>query len=125
LVIAAVSLLATAATACAEGAWVLWSRIEDLSSSRGAWFDWSNGGGEAYPTYSRCWAKIYEYTGVAEAGSLADWSNWMRGEAQYSTRKDRFVTSVGSVLAVPERPLAATEWRCIPDTLDPRGPKGK
>jgi hypothetical protein len=121
----ALFLLTSAATAYAEGAWVLWTRMEDTSSHNDKWKDWSNGGGEAYPTYSRCWAKIYQYTGVAEAGSLADWYNWMRGLAQYSKRKDTLVTTVGSVLVVPPRPLWATEWRCIPDTIDPRGPKAK
>ena len=117
-------LLAWAATANAEGAWVLWSRTEDTSSSRDAWNDWSNGGGEAYPTYSQCWAKVYQVTGVAEPGSLADWYNWIRGLAQYRKTKDTLITSVGSVLVVPPRPLWATEWRCVPDTLDLRGPKG-
>ena len=48
----ALSLLASAATAYAEGAWVLWTRMEDVSSRNDKWKDWSNGGGEAYPTYA-------------------------------------------------------------------------
>ena len=113
-------LLVCTTSACAEGAWVLWSRIQDVSHVD-KWEDWTSGG-SAFPTYSKCWAKIRQYTGVAEEGSLADWYDWVRGLGRYSKRRD-IIASESGVLLVPPRPLWATEWRCLPDTMDPRGPK--
>jgi hypothetical protein len=42
------------------------------------WPEWSSRS-SAYPTYSKCWAKIHAYTGISEEGSLVDWLDWMRG----------------------------------------------
>jgi hypothetical protein len=113
-------LLVSAATASAECAWVLWSRIQDVSH-RDRWDDWTSGG-SAYPTYSQCWAKIRQITGLAEEGSLADWYDWTRGLGRYSKRGDIIATaSGGALIGAP----FASEWRCLPDTVDPRGPKGK
>jgi hypothetical protein len=110
-------LLALATSASAEGAWVLWSRIQDMSH-RDKWGDWTSGG-SAFPTYSKCWAKIRQYTGVAEDGSLADWFDWVRGMGRYSKRGDTIATESGVLVGPP----FASEWRCLPDTTDPRGPR--
>ena len=112
-------LLAFATSASAEGAWVLWSRIQDVNR-RDKWEDWTSGG-SAFPTYSKCWAKIRQYTGVAEEGSLADWYDWVRGLGRYSKRGDIIATESGVLLV--GAPFAS-EWRCLPDSVDPRGPKG-
>lgn len=116
----ALSLLTSAATAHAESAWILWSRIQDVSQ-RDKWEDWTNGG-SAFPTYSKCWARIHQYTGVAEEGSAADWYDWVRGVGRYSKRGDIVATESGVLMVTAK---SASEWRCLPDTVDPRGPKGK
>jgi hypothetical protein len=103
-----------------ERAWVLWNRTQN-ASHRERWEDWTSGG-NTFTTFSRCWAKIREHTDVAEEGSLADWYQWARGLGRYTKRRDIVATESG--VLVMRSPLAS-EWRCFPDTVDPRGPKGK
>jgi hypothetical protein len=123
-------MLALATSASAECAWVLWSRINLARSD--TWSEWSSGD-SAYPTYSKCWAKIHTYTGISEEGSLVDWVDWMRGLGRYEMRRKHFLhlnehelytaaTESGALSFVGK---TGTEWRCLPDTVDPRGPKGK
>src|SRR5215831_9236253 len=68
-------------------------------------------------------------------GSLGDWLAWLRSTGQYDPKQrkldlfhmgplDAFVhRDASSTMTITQ--LAFTEWRCLPDTLDPRGPKGK
>ncbi len=100
--------------------WVLWSRLQD-ASHREKWGDWTRSG-NAFSTFSECWAKIRQDTGVAEVGSLTDWYQWARGLGRYTKRRDIVATESG--VWVMRAPLSS-EWRCLPDTVDPRGPKGK
>ncbi len=123
LLIALLLLVVGTGTAFAESAWVLWSRIADTTQDD-RWLDWTHGG-SAFPTYSKCWAKIREYTGVAEEGSLADWYDWVRGTSRYNKRGGIFATESGVLMVNPLNSRIASEWRCLPDTVDPRGPKGK
>jgi hypothetical protein len=116
-------LLTSAATASAEGAWVLWSRIGDLSKDD-RWLDWSNGG-SAFTTYDKCRATIRQYTGVPEANSLADWFDWVRGTGRHNKQGGVYATESGVLLVDLRNPRIASEWRCLPDTVDPRGVKGK
>jgi hypothetical protein len=103
-----------------ERAWVLWNRTQD-ASHRERWEDWTSGG-NAFTTFSQCWAKIREHTDVAEEGSLADWYQWARGLGRYTKRRDLVAAESG--VLVMRSPLAS-EWRCFPHTVDPRGLKGK
>jgi hypothetical protein len=68
---------------------------------------------------------VRQYTGVAEAGSFADWYEWARGIGPYNKQSGIFVTEAGVLLVNPRNPRMASEWRCLPDTIDPRGPKAK
>jgi hypothetical protein len=98
------------------------------------WSEWTSGSG-AYQTYSKCWAKIHAYTRIPEEGSMADWLDWMRGAGRYDAEmrtKDLFhlkenevyinATEFGA-LALTGR--NGTEWRCLPEAMDPRGPKAR
>ena len=116
-------LLTSAATAYAESACVLWSRVADVSKDD-RWLDWTSGG-SAFPTYDKCREQIRRYTGVPEENSLADWSDWARGTGRYNKHGGVYVTESGVLLVSPQNPRVASEWRCLPDTMDPRGPKGK
>jgi hypothetical protein len=120
-VIAALFLLAWAATSHAESAWILWSRIADLTKDD-QWLDWTSGG-SAFPTYDKCREKIREYTHVPEENSLADWFDWARGTGRYNKNGGVYITESGVLLVSPQNPRIASEWRCLPDTMDPRGPK--
>jgi hypothetical protein len=117
-------LLTPAVAASAEGAWVLWSRNADVSQDD-RWSDWTNDG-NAFPTYAKCRKKLRQYTGVPEASSLADWFEWVRGTGQYDKHGGAVIIASG-VLVVDPAPGSriASEWRCLPDTVDPRGAKGK
>ena len=114
-------LLLVAGEARAECAWVLWTRLE-TSAERS---DWTSGG-SVYPTYSNCWARIHQVTGIAEDGTLADWYDWMRRLGRY---RERAAGSVGAFESEGEvivmTASSATRWKCLPETMDPRGPKGK
>jgi hypothetical protein len=110
-----------ATSASAECAWVLWTRMEFKDSTRP---DWASGGG-AYPTYSKCWDEIHRFTGIAAKGSLGDWSDWIYGLGRY--RKYPIKLSTGDIRATPTEFGAIvqtgeifTQWKCLPDTMDPR-----
>ena len=103
-----------------DSTWVLWRRLQN-ASHREKWGDWTRSG-SAFSTFSKCWAKIHRDTGVAEVGSLADWYQWARGLGRYSKRHDIVATESG--IWVMTAPISS-EWRCLPDTVDPQGPKGK
>lgn len=100
-------------------AWVLWSRIQD-ATHRDRWEDWTRSG-SALPTFSQCWAKIHQHTGIAEEGSWADWYQWARGLGRYTKQRNVVATESGVWVMGP----LSSEWRCLPDAVDPREQKGK
>jgi hypothetical protein len=91
----AFSLLASAATAHADCAWVLWSQL-GLKNEPSVWLV-----NRAYDSSTECKAAAVELIRLAAA----------RGET----------VDAGSVLT-PKGFLVPT---CLPDTVDPRGPKGR
>ena|SRR6266446_2905180 len=93
----ALSLLASAATAYAECAWVLWDQINMQS--------WTPSGG--FPDEGQCRARlekeldssVSQYPGSRRVGDAAD-----------------LETASGKLFV---------KFICLPDTVDPRGPKAK
>ena len=125
--------LAGATSASAACAWVLWSRFS-TADQRPMDAEWTigGGGGEVYPTYADCGARIALLTGLARHGSLADWLQWLRSTGPYDSKRTPALDKdfVGSYWvpgggAVSLAPKFLNEWKCLPDTVDPRGPKGK
>jgi hypothetical protein len=94
--IVVLSVLTSAATAYAECAWVLWVQLVGLSEL---------GPMDAYPTKQDC-------------------------ETAMSRERERLNRHVDSMLDSPRSEAAIKmreRWRyqCLPDTVDPRGPKSK
>jgi hypothetical protein len=99
----ALCLLTSAATAYAECAWVLWSEIIRGTGKAKIGYELS----AAYTTQKECDAML------------------QRTAAAF---KKKYAAS--SVIAQPnevliEDPLSQMRYFCLPDTVDPRGPKGK
>ena len=97
-------MLASAATAYAECAWVLW---EQYSTSTGDW-PWKMY--TAYPTVTACTKAIDQHEAEARRGiPFLDITRRVPTDVFVMERKGDWGRS----------------WRCLPDTVDPRGPKGK
>jgi hypothetical protein len=79
-------LLAFAASASAEYAWVLW---------------WAHGSGAA--------------------GSHLDWEP----QSAYTSMEECKENLASSIRLDKDMKLGQKSYRCLPDTVDPRGPKGK
>jgi hypothetical protein len=112
--ITALCVLTSAATASAECAWVLWYRVTEYRDGEAteAPFD----AGEAHPTLAAC------------QGVLQDrLTEWALVEA---TNPDHKTTTRPTFVLVQDknslsRRRESHAYRCLPDTVDPRGVKGK
>ena len=94
--------LASAATAYAECAWVMWVRASPMDVTGtivGAWTQWV--------TFSAA-------TGAGGCDGL---------EPRDDAKMKAAFEATGLVLKGSQR--ANIKWQCLPDTVDPRGPKGK
>ena len=117
LLVVAFSLLASAATAYAECACVLWSAAIDIDAKTTA-ENWTLQ--KAYTAQSICveQAKIVRddrLSGLAKTGSVE--KAWTFEEGFGVLMKPRENESAGKSMSV--------RFICLPDTVDPRGPKGK
>src|SRR5712691_6743458 len=103
--LAAFCLLTSAATTYAECAWVLW-----MSTTIPALPDQGPGIVTAYPTMQEC-----------EAALAIEFLRQKReGWEVYSVQPRTVVASKGK-----GEKIIATHYTCLPDTVDPRGPKGR
>ena len=107
----AFSLLASAATAYAECAWVLW-----VSTSAG----WNFQEAETTPsgavrTQRECERVLSQV--VTKQGSLPNHTANPEGGVVFTWHGKPPRPS-------NEAPMLVQTWQCLPDTVDPRGPKG-
>ena len=95
------SLLTSAATASAECAWVMWIRASPVVKGTivGAWTPWIT------------------YGATTEDGGCESL------EPRDGTKRKRAFEATGLVLKSGQ--AANLVWQCLPDTVDPRGVKGR
>jgi|RhiMetdeSRZDD1v2_1073273.scaffolds.fasta_scaffold36300_4 hypothetical protein len=104
--IVALSLVASAATAYADCAWVLWATLA-RSVNGGAYQP------EA-PTLLTAYTKATDCTAWLDRTQL-------QGDQRFvPATMDRYITEKGT-----DTLITHVKWQCLPDTIDPRGPKGK
>ena len=102
--------LMPAATAFAECAWVMWKQPTTLKGGDGQWDIWA-----AYPTVSACTQALDSREADARKGiPFTDVSKRAPTELLLMFRKHESGIFTEGIT-----------WQCFPDTVDPRGPKGK
>src|SRR6266851_3303316 len=104
-------LLVAATSALAECAWVLWS--QPYSPHPGAWVLQT-----AYPTIAACTQDLDQREKNARESK---WSIDRRAATDLFILYTRGCTK----LDIRDGTTGGTTWQCLPDTVDPRGPKGK
>jgi hypothetical protein len=120
--IVVLSLLASAATASAECAWVLWLKVSRSSSagSAGPIIRVGYSAESSYPTHPDCRAaaprmmKFY-YDMNAKNSAISD--------LKYKPGQTHLIYIDGLRSPAPE--IVSYTLECWPDAVDPRGPKGK
>jgi hypothetical protein len=106
-------LLAVAASASADCAWVLWSQTHDPKA--GAWVLQT-----AYPNINECTKAIDQREKAGrKATYVAEDGRKIQGTIDRRAPTDLFL------LYGRDASNGGVAWQCFPDTLDPRGPKGK
>lgn len=121
--IAAALIASTAATASAECAWVKWNRME-LDKQR---LDWA--AGPVFPSYAACRAAIGQTVYLDEPGSVRDWWLWLTRSGPYDPKRPAPYSKefVGAIWtddgAVSQSANSFAEFRCLPETMDPREAK--
>jgi hypothetical protein len=105
-------LLASAATACAECAWMFWQQDETVALFGGGSSKWATP--IAYADRAGCVAVIDRYVKA-----------WEEGRSPTQT-VDRMPSGTAAEFRTQRGPdfWAVVRRYCLPDTVDPRGPKG-
>jgi hypothetical protein len=105
-----ICLFASAATAAAECAWVLWAY--SVSSVREAWSPDS-----AAQSQNACQAKIAEY--------IENWRTHKEKGHLEETEVLKVQTTSVTYRLKKNGHEVFLRYTCLPDTVDPRGPKGR
>jgi hypothetical protein len=103
-----VLLLASFGTVSAECAWVLWSALNIPSTPGLVDADWRID--TAYPSMQECDAALAKEFVRLKGEGL---------ETHYTKARTVFASKGMG------QEITTTHYRCLPDTLDPRGPRGK
>jgi hypothetical protein len=109
--IAALCMLASAATAYAECAWMLWQQEETISLGGGS-NQWATP--IAYPDRAACIAVIDRYVKA-----------WQERASPKQTVDRMSSGTAAEFRTVEGRLILVVRRSCLPDTVDPRGPNGK
>jgi hypothetical protein len=107
-----IGLLAWTATASAEGAWVLWSSYSGKGPERVE-------SDSSYIDRAECVQSLDR--------KLVNWgSHKIAGGTRANIDMSELQNGVGRVTFTSPTPrdVATIVYRCLPDTVDPRGPKG-
>lgn len=108
-VIAALSLVACAATASAESAWVLWQEFRSASSSM-LMVNW----------------EIVTTTESESACAAALAPNLRNRQLAWQSNGAKDIEVDGDTIRSSwQSAVISVRFACLPDTVDPRGPKGK
>ena len=126
--VAVLLLLASAATASAECAWVLWAEMDVASFDQLGRPDRAEHGWQIVLGSSDeqlCWKGAFEK--AKEAGSRP--APAVPGFPGLMSTVDAGTNSVKLMYRHPADGtvvfVSTARWVCLPDTVDPRGPKGK
>src|SRR2546425_990898 len=132
-------LLTSAAMAHAECAWVLWSE-ETMSSYSYRTADANVPGTKNYPEDTLSWVIIGAYPTNAACKSQEEWKigdmlkRWRKEKAEAKFGQHSVTHEAGGNIISRRSEYVnentSTFWKsirnnCLPDTVDPRGPKGK
>jgi len=103
-------LLAVATSASAECAWVLWKQPTALKGGDGPWELWA-----AYPMVTGCTQALDSREADSRKGiPFTDISRRAPTDLFLMFRDQPSGTFTSGI-----------SWQCLPDTVDPRGPKGR
>ena len=108
---AALGILALATSASAECAWVLWQRVDSFDS-RGALVSSPTDLGATYTTSAECITAI-------------DGLEHRRQRGQAVVMRDAQTRLIVMFRDENQAITKSLSFLCAPDTVDPRGPKGK
>jgi len=117
--VAVLGLLAVATSASAECAWVLWLEDSRWSTTNLPFHEWNLVGG--HPSKDACESKIAERL-ISSASSMKrepakGRTDTLEVEGNVATSKYQWIDGPSGGWSI--------RYLCLPDTLDPRRPKGK